>query len=121
MDREQRRELMAAGRGAFNRGEFFEAHEFWEEVWDVADDPDRTWIQGLIQVATGLHKLAHGRPDVCRTLLHKALAKLHDVPGALDGLAAGRLRDQAAELLAALERREKRDPRAIQLGEIPEP
>src|SRR5262249_13857653 len=46
-----RRRLMDQGRAAFNRGEFYEAHEFWEEVWNEIDDPERLWVQGMIQVA----------------------------------------------------------------------
>jgi predicted metal-dependent hydrolase len=100
---------MKAGQQAFNRREFYEAHEFWEEVWDVTDDPDRTWIQGMIQVATGMHKLVAGRPDVARTLLEKAVGKLAGVT-ALDGLAVGALARDAAQLLAALRARKKVDP-----------
>ena len=77
---------MAAGRDAFNRGDFYEAHELWEEVWNVIDDPERRWVQGLIQVATGLHKLERGRDDVCATLLRKALGKLAGAPALLDGV-----------------------------------
>jgi hypothetical protein len=106
VDDDSRQRLMEEGRQAFNRGEFFEAHEFWEEVWNEIDDPDRTWVQGLIQIATGLHKLASGRPDVCLTLLQKALAKLTEVPLVLDGFATRALRDDAARLYHAVARRE---------------
>ena len=107
---------MEEGRQAFNRGEFFEAHEFWEEVWNEIDDPDRTWVQGLIQIATGLHKLSSGRPDVCLTLFQKALAKLADAPAVLDGYAVGALRDDAARLYHKVTRREPVDAKAIQLA-----
>jgi predicted metal-dependent hydrolase len=99
LDPAARRRLMEAGRDAFNRGEFFEAHEFWEEVWDVIDDPERTWIQGMIQVATGLHKLQRHRSDVCATLLRKALAKLVDCPDRLDGFDLAGMRGDATRLL----------------------
>ena len=44
MDEAERQRLMEAGRAAFNRGEFYEAHEHWEDVWNEVDDPERTWI-----------------------------------------------------------------------------
>jgi predicted metal-dependent hydrolase len=109
---------MSDGQRAFNRGERYEAHEFWEEVWNEIDDPERTWVQGMIQVATGLHKLARGRPDVCRTLLGKALGKLRDAPPSLDGYDLGRLRADAAALLSALERGERPDPLAVLLRKV---
>ena len=94
MDRDERLRLMNEGQRAFNRGEFYEAHEFWEEVWNEIDDPERQWVQGMIQIATGLHKLTRDRPDVCRTLLVKALAKLEGA-SELDGYDLPRLREDA--------------------------
>jgi predicted metal-dependent hydrolase len=114
MDRDERLRLMNEGQRAFNRGEFYEAHEFWEEVWNEIDDPERQWVQGMIQIATGLHKLTRDRPDVCRTLLVKALAKLEGA-SELDGYDLPRLREDAAALLAAIDRREKPDPRFTKL------
>jgi predicted metal-dependent hydrolase len=99
----ERARLMEEGRAAFNRGEFYEAHELWEAVWDVAEDPARTWIQGLIQVATGLHKLDRGRGDVAATLLTKALAKLNGGPASLDGVDVAAARTAAERILAELQ------------------
>lgn len=107
--------LMRDGAGAFNRGEFYEAHEFWEDVWNEIDDPERTWVQGMIQIATGLHKLTRERPDVCRTLLEKALTKLADAPPALYGFDLTRLRADAARLYHATCERRPADPRSIVL------
>jgi predicted metal-dependent hydrolase len=86
--------LLEEGRLAFNRGEFYEAHEFWEEVWNVIDDPERTFVQGLIQAATGLHKLERQQLTPARTLLAKALAKLAEAPADFAGLAVGALRER---------------------------
>jgi predicted metal-dependent hydrolase len=115
MDAAERRHLMDEGRAAFNRGEFYEAHEHWEAVWDELDQPERRWVQAMIQIATGLHKLARHRPDVCRTLLGKALAKLEDAPAALDGFDLARLTAEASRVLAALERGERPDPASVQV------
>ena len=103
MDENVRRERMLQGREAFNRREFYEAHEFWEDVWNEIDDPERRWVQGLIQVATGMHKLVNGRPDVCATLLGKALAKLGDAPAALDGVDVAGARRGAERVLGAIQ------------------
>ena len=93
---------MADGRAAFNRGEYYEAHEFWEAVWDELDDPERSWVQGMIQIATGLHKLLGGRADVCLRLLGSGLGKLTGAPDVLWGVAAGTLRADAEAVVAAL-------------------
>src|SRR6266849_11099605 len=39
------------GLRCFNSGAFFEAHEHWESVWLAAQEPEKTFLQGLIQVA----------------------------------------------------------------------
>ena len=115
MEPAERSRLMEEGRRAFNRGEFYEAHEFWEDVWNEVDDPDRLWIQGMIQIATGLHKLQRERPDICRTLFEKGLTKLADAPEALDGYALKLLREDASRLYHVLARGEKGEPTSVKL------
>lgn len=54
---DERRGLVRQGVDCFNRGEFFEAHEVWEEVWRSNVPEPRTLLQGLIQVAAGMHQI----------------------------------------------------------------
>ena len=64
------------GRAAFNRGAFFDAHELWEEVWrDLAGD-QRNLVQGLIQIAAGLHHLQRGRQRPAARLLARGVQKI---------------------------------------------
>jgi predicted metal-dependent hydrolase len=116
------REQLMAGRDAFERGEFFEAHEHWEAAWNASDGIERRWLQGMIQIATALHKLAGGRADLARAQLTKALAKLADAPPpsvGLEGLDLARFAADAAALLAALMRDDTRTPRTLHLHAIP--
>jgi hypothetical protein len=69
------------GRSAFNRGEYFASHELWEEVWKDLDGADRTFVQGLIQIAAGLHHLQQRRPRPAAAQLRKGLDKV--APGAV--------------------------------------
>ena len=39
----------------FNRREFFDAHEIWEDLWNAEHGEAKEFIQGLIQFATALH------------------------------------------------------------------
>jgi hypothetical protein len=40
----------------FNRQEFFEAHDVWEELWrEMKGDDARTFYHGLINAAVALH------------------------------------------------------------------
>lgn len=68
----------AARRGVahFNAGEYFEAHEAWEEVWMAAPEPGRGFYQGLIQIAAGGVKLQQGQPAAAVKLLGKGIERL---------------------------------------------
>jgi predicted metal-dependent hydrolase len=96
----------AQGARLFDGGEFFEAHEVWEERWKVATDAtERTLLQGLIQVAAAFHKLVVMKSeDAAARLLAKGLAKLDACPARVEerGLAkfCERLRECANELAA---------------------
>jgi predicted metal-dependent hydrolase len=57
-----------AGVEAFNRREFFEAHEVWEDVWHACQGPTRDFFQGLIQVAVCLYHFRRGNTRGARKL-----------------------------------------------------
>jgi predicted metal-dependent hydrolase len=83
----ERRRLLRDGINRFNRGEFFDAHEIWEEVWRSNLPEPRKLLQGLIQVAAGLHQIL----DLHRTIgprntLAKARAHLEPYAPAALGL-----------------------------------
>ena len=46
---------LADGLRRYDAGEFFTAHEAWETVWLEAREPDKTFLQGLIQVTAAFH------------------------------------------------------------------
>jgi hypothetical protein len=79
----------------FNAGRFFEAHEVWEELWLAAAEPEKTFLQGLIQVTAAFHHHSRGNTQGRRSLLSAGLAKLADCPEAFRGAAIGELRNDA--------------------------
>lgn len=94
---------LEAGRAAFNRGAYFEAHELWEEVWRGLAGTERTFVQGLIQIAGGLHHLGEGRPGPAAGLLRKGLEKISGgLPASLASLRVEPLSRAAGRLLAEL-------------------
>ena len=73
----ERRRLFLAGIEQFNRGEFFAAHETWEEIWRSTTPEPRDLFQGLIQVAAGLHlQCVLGRPRGALRTLAKGRRRL---------------------------------------------
>lgn len=53
-------ERYLAGIVYFNRQDYFEAHEVWEDLWTGCAGPERRFYQGLIQAAVGLHHFSAG-------------------------------------------------------------
>lgn len=85
----------------FNSREFFKAHEVWEELWLDAAEPEKTFLQGLIQCAAAFHHYTRGNRNGARSLLENAYAKLEGFPEAHHGLNLAPLRSAMREFLEA--------------------
>ncbi len=70
----------------FNQHSFFEAHEVLEDVWRAAAEPERKFLQGLIQVAVALHHHSRGNLAGCRSLLDRARRNLGTYPAEYGGV-----------------------------------
>lgn len=70
-------EFFLYGIDLFNHHFFWEAHEAWETIWHLEDDPIlRNLIQGLIQVSGGYVKIFQKNDTGARTLWGKAEKRL---------------------------------------------
>lgn len=87
----------------FHAGAFFEAHEHWESVWLTAQDPEKTFLQALIQVAASFHHFHRGNRLGSISLLRSALRRLDTYPEAFAGVVVTPLRASLRLWLAALE------------------
>jgi uncharacterized protein len=88
-------EKFERGVADFNAGRFFEAHEVWEELWLAAAEPEKTCLQGLIQVAAAFHHHGRGNARGAKSLLAAGIAKLARCPGDYRGVAIAELRREA--------------------------
>ena len=102
MDRNQEEEKFRRGLEQFNSRAFFEAHETWEEIWLSAPEPDKTFLQGIIQVAAGFHHYVRGNHVGARSLLGAGLRKLEKFPDDYRSLALDKLRAAARHWKQAL-------------------
>ena len=57
-----------AGILLFNEGDFFEAHEVWEDLWMETSGHDKKFYQGLIQAAVSLCHFCNGNVRGARKL-----------------------------------------------------
>ena len=90
------------GMAQFNREEFFAAHETWEEIWLAAPEPDKTFLQGIIQVAAAFHHFQRGNCAGTQSLMTAGLAKIEPFPADYRGLQLAPLRRTIQDWLAAL-------------------
>ena len=91
------------GLRCFHSGEFFEAHEHWESVWLMAEEPEKTFLQGLIQVAAAFHHFQRGNCAGTISLLRSALRRLDGYAPAFAGIAVEPLCTTIRLWLEALE------------------
>jgi predicted metal-dependent hydrolase len=98
------------GVALFNARKFFEAHEAWEELWLAEPQPEKTFLQGLIQLAAALHHCSRGNSRGAKSLLAAGIAKLELFPGRHRGLALAQLRAQATRWVGWLSREEGPQP-----------
>src|SRR5688500_3505293 len=59
-----------AGAELFNRGEYFDAHEVWEDLWHDTAGPDSRCSQVLIQAAVAVYHAGNGTARGTRRLFH---------------------------------------------------
>jgi predicted metal-dependent hydrolase len=87
----------------FNQGEFFDAHEVLEDVWRAAPSEEKKFLQGLIQIAVGLHHHSTGNKVGARSLLARADKNLSAYSEGLAGLQLTPLRIRLASWIKALD------------------
>jgi predicted metal-dependent hydrolase len=80
MTRPDFRHGMLSGIDRFNRMEFWEAHEAWEELWLQAQSDVHQFLQGLIQVAAAYHHVKRGTFPGAVRLFEAGLKKLQPFP-----------------------------------------
>lgn len=93
---------LADGLACYRAGEFFEAHEHWEAVWLECSEPEKTFLQSLIQVSAAFHHLGRGNLTGARSLLTRALRRLEQYPNEFAGVAVDGLRTSIAEWISDL-------------------
>ncbi|MFZ3199626.1 MAG: DUF309 domain-containing protein [Candidatus Acidiferrales bacterium] len=90
-------EIFERGLEHFNAREFFEAHEVWEEIWLREAEPEKTFLQGLIQLAAAFHHYERGNRRGAESLLAAGIVKLGRFPGDHRGFALAELRSEAGK------------------------
>ncbi|HEY1986238.1 MAG TPA: DUF309 domain-containing protein [Terracidiphilus sp.] len=94
---------LAEGLRCYANEEFFLAHEHWEGVWLRCEEPEKTFLQALIQVTAAFHHLQRNNVAGTASLLRRSLRRLDGFPRVYGGVAVEPLRKSIGAWLDALE------------------
>ena len=90
------------GLSLFNTGQYFDAHEVWEEVWRAAPAEEKKFLQGLIQISVAFHHHSRGNTVGARSLLARAQRNLSSYSDCYAGLNLAALRREISACEQAL-------------------
>ena len=94
---------LAAGLACYENKEFFDAHEHWEDVWNQLADPEKSFLQGLIQVTVAMHHCQQANRAGALSLLQRALRRLERCPDYFSGIDVAMLRSDVRAWIGVLE------------------
>ena len=93
-EEEKKEQLFFDGLQAYEEKDFFEAHELWEELWSEYYLDDKTFIQGLIQLAVSFVHLGNGNLNGAKSLMKKSGDKFSSYSGLHRGINIDKLKLQ---------------------------
>lgn len=95
------------GVAQFNQGEFYACHDTLEAIWIEAMDPDKTFYQGILQIAVGIYHLSHLNWRGAAILLGEGINRLNQsrriCGDDYGGIAVDQLVAEGAALLQAVQ------------------
>src|SRR5277367_1887881 len=101
MNERDEHEAFARGMHQFNSREFWHAHESWEAIWLTAPEPDKTFLQGIIQISAAFYHHQRGNLEGMRSLMRRGLAKVEQLPAGYRGVRVEELRRAVRKWVAA--------------------
>ena len=90
----------------FNQQQFYACHDTLEAIWVDAEEADKRFYQGILQVAVGCYHLSNDNLRGAIILLGEAVRRLCDYQPDYEGVDVEKLLDQALALLQALQQLE---------------
>ena len=87
----------------FNQQQFYACHDTLEAIWVDAEEADKRFYQGILQVAVGCYHLSNDNLRGAIILLGEAVRRLCDYQPDYEGVNVELLLKQASKLLQALQ------------------
>jgi uncharacterized protein len=96
-------DLVLEGIEEFNRGEFFDCHEYLEEAWMQESGRVRYLYQGILQVGVGFYHLENGNWRGATGLLRNGTIRLKEFEPVTLGVDVAKLVRESERCLQELE------------------
>ncbi|MBW4560462.1 MAG: DUF309 domain-containing protein [Mojavia pulchra JT2-VF2] len=88
----------------FNSGQFYACHDTLEALWIEASEPEKTFYQGILQIAVALYHLSNYNWRGSVILLGEGSNRLRSYPSSYGGIDVAELFNQSTALLQALQK-----------------
>src|ERR687886_1762535 len=112
-------ELALKGIEEFNRGEFYECHEYLEEAWMQEPRRVRFLYQGILQVGVGFYHQRNGNWRGATGLLRNGIARLKEFEPQTLGIDVAKLVRECERCLEELEELGRERVREFDASKIP--
>ena len=88
----------------FNSGQFYACHDTLEALWIEASEPEKSFYQGVLQIAVALYHLSNRNWRGAVILLGEGSNRLRRYPSTYSGIDVDELLYQSVSLLSALQK-----------------
>ncbi|NBP32518.1 MAG: DUF309 domain-containing protein [Synechococcaceae bacterium WBA_2_066] len=87
----------------FNSGNFYEAHDLFEDLWHECDEPKRRWIHGIVQISVAMHHHSTGNLNGSLLLLAEGMSRMRRAQISPIGFKEGEFLEPCLEILKLLQ------------------
>ncbi|MEH2067088.1 MAG: DUF309 domain-containing protein [Nostoc sp.] len=87
----------------FNSGQFYACHDTLEALWIEASEPEKSFYQGILQIAVALYHLENRNWRGAVILLGEGSNRLRRYPSSYGGIDIDELLSQSVALLKTLQ------------------
>ncbi|WP_138502099.1 DUF309 domain-containing protein [Nostoc sp. PA-18-2419] len=87
----------------FNSGQFYACHDTLEALWIEASEPEKSFYQGILQIAVALYHLENRNWRGAVILLGEGSNRLRRYPSSYGGIDVDELLSQSVALLKTLQ------------------
>lgn len=101
----------------FNSGQFYACHDTLEALWMEATEPDKTFYQGVLQIAVGLYHFGNQNWRGAAILLGEGSNRLRRYPEVYSGIDVDELLEKSLTVLKTIQLGKPEEISLLKLGE----